>query len=650
MLKNLILKTQNLPSINTIINNNNNGLNKYESLKNLISFFEFDEYILLNDNDKNKELLCAIGIIKCFSNIISEYIQNFLSTIFIQDEDESGKRILEEKISLVFDYIFELIISEEKNPFYLIIINEILYKKENLNYFFSNHNNTVANKRIKEKEEDLSKLLEYTIDISFEKNNGIFSYIKDNPYNILLMNNLILSLCQYEITFINNNEEQNESQIKRHLIIQSIWKNSLFNDNPNEKIFNDKIVNSLFISILLNNIFKIDEIEKNQPLFCYLCDNCFFSNNFVDFPELLNLDYILVEYYSIIRIKKNKLKDKFLKFLLKFLSNINVNICCLRLLSNYTTFLIIIKDCSDNELSVLFDIINNVIENLILFNSYQSETKEICENIINNIEKYLLDKVNENPLFIKKEIVYYGELLFSIAKEKLQINDEQKKKNEINPKLKSYFNNKLLLDYIPNYINIFYKCIQCVYGDEKRREYLDKINEYQLNDLYLVFNIILSFKTNSIILDLSKNLKDETLKKFINEYSNFNLNECSINSMNNLLENYSNHIYNEGDNFNKFFNENLFVYLLFNNNANLKEETLNNLILIFLDEKDVKNEWENIYDKKKFGFFIMYFELLLFKNKNLNFEPTFLFKDFEIVFHIGERLQNEIYSSNQKNK
>ena len=46
----------------------------------------------------------------------------------------------------------------------------------------------------------------------------------------------------------------------------------------------------------------------------------------------------------------------------------------------------------------------------------------------------------------------------------------------------------------------------------------------------------------------------------------------------------------------------------------------------------------------------MYFELLLFKNKNLNFEPTFLFKDFEIVFHIGERLQNEIYSFNQKNK
>ena len=166
--------------------------------------------------------------------------------------------------------------------------------------------------------------------------------------------------------------------------------------------------------------------------------------------------------------------------------------------------------------------------------------------------------------------------------------------------------------------------------------------------MYLVFNIILSFKTNSIILDLSKNLKDETLKKFINEYSNFNLNECSIHSMNNLLENYSNHIYNEGDNFNKFFNENLFVYLLFNNNANLKEETLNNLILIFLDEKDSKIEWENIYDKKKFGFFIVYFELLILKNKNLNFDPTFLFKDFEILIHIGERLQNELNSSNQK--
>ena len=648
VLKYLILKTENLPSIYNIINNNNNGLNNYEKLKDFISFFEYNEFLLLNDNDKNKELICAIGIIKCFSNIISEYIQNFLSNTFIQDEDESEKRIIEEKISLVFDYIFELILSEKKNPIYLIIINEILYKNENLNYFITNHSNTIANKRIKNKEEDFSKLVEYTIDISFEKNNGIFSYINDNPYNILLMNNLILSLCRYETILLNKNEEQNESQIKKHLIIQSIWNNSLFSDNPNEKIFNDKTINSLFISIFLNNIFKIDEIDKNQPLFCYLCDNCFFSNNFVDYPELLKLDYILVEYYSIIRLKRNKLKEKFLQFLLKFLSNMNVNICSLRLLSNYTTFLIIIKDCSDNELSVLFDIINNVIENLILFNSYQNETKEICENIINNIEKYLLEKVNDNPLFIKKEIVYYGQLLLNIFKDKLQINDEQKKKNEINPKLKSHFNNILSNQYIPNYINIFYKCIHCLYGEEKRKEYLNEINEYHLNDLYFAFNIILSFKFNSIILDLNKNLQDENLKNFINEYGNFNLNECSVNSMNNVLENYSNHIYNKGDNFNKFFNENLFVYLLFNNNANLKEETLNNLILIFLDEKDSKIEWENIYDKKKFGFFIVYFELLILKNKNLNFDPTFLFKDFEILIHIGERLQNELNSSNQK--
>ena len=140
-----------------------------------------------------------------------------------------------------------------------------------------------------------------------------------------------------------------------------------------------------------------------------------------------------------------------------------------------------------------------------------------------------------------------------------------------------------------------------------------------------------------------KYLNNITAKSLSETQTSFNI--CS---MNNLVENYSNHIYNEGDNFNKFFNENLFVYLLFNNNANLKEETLNNLILIFLDEKDSKFEWENIYDKKKFGFFIVYFELLILKNKNLNFDPTFLFKDFEILIHIGERLQNELNSSNQK--
>ena len=151
VLKYLILKTENLPSIYNIINNNNNGLNNYEKLKDFISFFEYNEFLLLNDNDKNKELICAIGIIKCFSDIISEYIQNFLSNTFIQDEDESEKRIIEEKISLVIDYIFELILSEEKNPIYLIIINEILYKNENLNYFITNHSNTIANKRIKKK-------------------------------------------------------------------------------------------------------------------------------------------------------------------------------------------------------------------------------------------------------------------------------------------------------------------------------------------------------------------------------------------------------------------------------------------------------------------------------------------------------------------
>jgi hypothetical protein len=43
---------------------------------------------------------------------------------------------------------------------------------------------------------------------------------------------------------------------------------------------------------------------------------------------------------------------------------------------------------------VLFDIINNVIENLILFNSYQNETKEICEN--NYFEKYFMGSVKQN--------------------------------------------------------------------------------------------------------------------------------------------------------------------------------------------------------------------------------------------------------------
>ena len=230
-----------------------------------------------------------------------------------------------------------------------------------------------------------------------------------------------------------------------------------------------------------------------------------------------------------------------------------------------------------------------------------------------------------------------------MSKDKLQIQDDTKKKNEVNPKLKNFFINKLSTEYIPNFINIIYTCIKCIYNNETRKEYLNDIYEYQLNNLYSAFNIIILFKFNSIIPELSKNLSDEKLKNFIDEYSIFNLNECSINSMNTLLQKYLKCIYKEGDLLNKLFNEYLFVYLLFNNYSSIKEETLYNSITFFLDERNENNEWKDIYDKKKFGFFIIFFILIKLKNKELiDFNPSFLFKDFEIIYHIGERLQNEI--------
>ena len=638
ILKSLIEKTKNLPSLLSVINGND-CLQKYNSFKNFISCLDFDEYILLSDNnDINKEILCAVGVIKFFSSLISEYINNSLNTILIQDSDESEKRILENKINLVFNYVLELILSEDKNSYNLIIINEILYKYHNLNYFMNDHTNLIANKRIKDNEEDFSKLNEYTFNINYEKNNGIFSYIKDNPFNLLLINNLVNTLSQFEVSILLRNEEtENNNQIKKHLIINTIWKNSLFNQNLNQ------VSACFFISILLNNIFSMNELEKNQPIFCYLCDNCFFTNTFFEFPELLNFDYILIEYYSLIRIRNNDFKTNVLTFLLKFLINMDVNIFSLRLFSNYKTFRIIIRDCSEEELKTLFDIINNLLDNLISYNSYQIETQEICENIISNIQNYLLDNLKENPLLIKKDLVYYGELLLKISKDKLQIQDDTKKKNEVNPKLKNFFINKLSTEYIPNFINTIYTCIKYIYNNETRKEYLNDIYEYQLNNLYSAFNIIILFKFNSIIPELSKNLSDEKLKNFIDEYSIFNLNECSINSMNTLLQKYLKCIYKEGDLLNKLFNEYLFVYLLFNNYSSIKEETLHNSITFFLDERNENNEWKDIYDKKKFGFFIIFFILIKLKNKELiNFNPSFLFKDFEIIYHIGERLQNEI--------
>ena len=76
------------------------------------------------------------------------------------------------------------------------------------------------------------------------------------------------------------------------------------------------------------------------------------------------------------------------------------------------------------------------IEFLIILT--KSETQEIYEIIISNIQKYLLYNLKENPLSIKKDFVDSG-ILLNISKDKLKIHIIQKKKNEVNPKLINKF-------------------------------------------------------------------------------------------------------------------------------------------------------------------------------------------------------------------
>ena len=396
-------------------NKNVNLIEKYCNMKdNIKELLDYYSYIKKDINDKLITIYCnTYYLVLLFTQYLSEKINNE-KTI----ENEEEKKIENDKLMLIFDYIYEKVLLNKKLKnitFKSFFINAFLSNGDVLDYYLVKHTNNLVNSQIKEKELDFSQLTQLSSSINKKKSFGLIELLKNNPFNILIINQLIIELFNYESDTIINPQKVDlyKNVSDRPLIIKNIYQNKILdkkidsNENENNNKNNESAsstskdvqmrINTCFSKIFFEEITDLTKkkgLESNQVFFIFCLDNEIFNNYYSSFCTFYDFDYILLEFYSLVRNKKCILdfKEKFLEFLKNFYFIENINIFTLRLLSNEKSFekLITKSDSHSKKIvSVVYDIIILLLDNLLKYNSYQNYTENVIIKILKNSFLYL---------------------------------------------------------------------------------------------------------------------------------------------------------------------------------------------------------------------------------------------------------------------
>ena len=677
-------KDENIKNVFKLNNNENknNLIEEYCDMRNNVEeVLKYYLYIkkdcnINNDNknyfNENKKLICIYGNTYYLVHLLTQYLsEKILNEKSLENEEE--KKVENDKLMFIFDYIYEKILLNKniKNIiFKSFFLNAILSNNEVLDYYLVKHTNNLVNLQIKEKELDFSKLYELSSSINSKKSFGLIKLIKNNPYNIILIKELILELFDYESDNIINpqNIDLYKNASNKHLIIKSIYSNQLFdkiNDINTNNVNNNQAMNSTNkdIQMRINTCFSKfffkeitdltnkKSIELNQIFFIFCLDNEIFNKYYSSFSDFYDFDYISLEFYSLVRNKNCILdfKEKFLEFLKNFNFIENINVFSLRILSQEKTFEKLISKCdnhSDKSISILYDIIILLLNNLLKYNSFQNYTEKTIINILNNICLYINELIslskNNNKIseILFKELYYLGKIINLILYEHLSSdsNTSKNKKFNINPKLQKVLSSFLSQEIIPKYIKSFFSSLNYAFQSEMN---------YSLQNIYDSFYFIIDFLEDINIKNeiLNKIDKEKEIIGFINEYSFFKTNEVTNNGMNKLLINYSKYL-NNGNLLYKNFSEYLFLFVIRNSKYST-EKIMNELILIFMDENN-DNGFKDLYDKKKFAYLCYYYLIYkrngnpILNDKNYLEKIKINFGDFDLVTNIGERFKVDL--------
>ena len=502
-------------------NSSEDLIKKYSDIKknlnNIIDFYSFikQDYIQCNDFfKKNKKLLLIYGITYYLVYLLTQYLSDKIDNEKnLQNEEEKKAEI--DKLLIIFNYIHEKIILNKhiKNNFFKsFFINRILCERKILEFYYMNHTNILVNDEIEKKQLDFSLLRELSCKLNQKKSIKIIELLKLFPLNIIILKQLILELFSFESETILNPKKVDlySKNSKKYYIIKTLNTNKLIskikdnnnasNDDKNKLNNNNNndvnlSINSSFSKIFfsfITDLSKKENLEINQPFYLFCLDNDIFYTYYNSLCDFYDFDYAILEFYSLIRKKDCNLnyKEKFLDFLTKFNFVENIIVFNLRIFSEEITFDKIISTQKDNHSekmsSLLCDIIQYLLNNLLKYNSYQNYAENCILNIINNIFRY-----TKNLLILLKE----------------DKNSKEKIKVELNYLMK-------LIDYI---FEIF-----STEGNNFTDQPLPKKSEIAINSkLIKNINEIIDKKYNPKNPECN-NIDNKDLFQFIQEKDNFN--------------------------------------------------------------------------------------------------------------------------------
>ena len=668
-----------------IINNDTKSdmIEKYNKLNKILDNLDYYIYIydsyFDNNIQNNKNSLCHYGILKSLAQLLSGYLSNFINSSINQNKDKDNENNEEEKIVLFLDYIKTKILLNKtlaKTSYPIFFINNVFKDKNILHYFVVHYTNYIVNKNVKENNGDPFKIEGLILGEMTEKNLAFINYIQQNQYYIIFMKDIINSFIDFDASMLSPNKnslKKNCSKNKAGYKIENIINKLNEHGDKTLSGFDDNqiiYINSFFTKMFIDEIFEkknpLISYENNQIIFLFLLDNTILNKLIDLFGYFINIDYTLVQLYSIIR-KKNvtdELNDKYIHFLHRYMDIDNFGNYVLRILKNKKTFdnLFKTKNINIKYIFVLFNIIENVINNLsnnINDNNYSIQGGNIIY-IFNEILEHINYFYGVNFNFANTELYLIGKIIRTLIK---NLNKKctilQNIKND-NPNIAEENNNSNVINeinniieqlysaIIPKYISYYYKYIISIFDEKNKKLHID----YSLDNIYLIFYLILdvissSKDENKFYIILSKKIEPDIINFFLNllAFKNFNDYIININFYNTFKEKY---VELANNLISKTFLENLFLFMLFK--GKLDEKNLKSVIIKIFDES---KDNEKSDDFKKIEYLIFYFLSSIKKdsnnaNKNNN-NTSMNYGDFSMITSIGERFKEDEKSLQKKN-
>lgn len=622
-------------------NKNDNLFEQYNFMTNAMNNLDYQNYMKECYFDKKNpdkcNLMCHYGILKSLAHLFSGYLSNCIRGIKDIKDNEKNKS---ERLHMVLDYIKDKILYNESirsMPYPIILLNGIFSDKINLQYFlikFCINSVDTDNK-------ESNMIIDSSIAEMKNVNSAFISFIKQNPFYIIFMKDIISNYIDIDSNILNKGKKINKKTGFIYKIdnVVSKMKEKILN-KPEDEI---KSINSFFSKIFTDEIYERNEpsknLEKNQIIFIFLLDNSLMEKLFESFYYFVNINYSMIQLYSIQRYKNLPVE-----FNVKYIDFINKNIGyvgnhVLKILSNKKTFNLLFKTQNINNkyMFILFNIIENIMTNLTNNSKNENDNLQLLKNSLNLIIDYLESFYSIEQNLSNLVFYIFGKLIKTLLK---ILNEKSKQENQeqTNATIDDFYKS-----IIPKYIELLYKRILSVFDKNNTT-----INfEYSLYDIYKSFYLVLEIISGVNIQDnkyynLLQGLINSDILNFFDGFKSFDRgsdNSINENFLNIFKEKY---VKTQNEEILKKFLENLFLFILVT--AKLDEKNIKNIILDLFGEFKDKKENEIF---KNLAYVACYILSTIRKdnnkdnNKNKNNLNLLKYGDYIIICGIGGRFKED---------